>query len=107
MQNNPGKTWGSFPQRRVLFSLGAKRRKFGLWPPLRWFTGRVGTRAGPVHTGASNPLMPRATLTARAPYNNNINYNTNNTTINLTLQPPVSVTSPGGDPGNAEQFASD
>jgi len=38
-------------------------------------------------------------------FNTNINYNTNNTPINLTLQAPVTVVSPGGDAVNAANTA--
>jgi hypothetical protein len=38
--------------------------------------------------------------TCTGAFNTNINYNTNNLPINLTLQPPVSVTSTGGNAVN-------
>ena len=58
-----------------------------------------------MHTRTSDPCAAgNATCTAGT-YTSNINYNTANTPINLTLQPGVIVNSPGGDAVNAANTA--
>jgi len=61
--------------------------------------GQTCTPAPPTPDAAGN-----ATCTAGT-YTSNINYNTANTPINLTLQPGVIVNSPGGDAVNAANTA--
>ena len=60
--------------------------------------GHIGTGAGADECGAL--VSGNATCTpAGNPYATGINYNTDNTPINLTLQPGVNVTIPAGSPG--------
>src|SRR4029077_17623736 len=68
----------------------------------------VGAAAlAPFSLGVSEPALAQTctgapdNTTCTGTFNTNINVNTNDTPINLTLQPPVSVTSPGGDAVNA------
>jgi len=73
-------------------------------------TAVVALDASPALAQACTPAPPtpdasgNATCTAGT-YNSNINYNTNNTPINLTLQPGIIVNSPGGDAVNAANTA--
>jgi hypothetical protein len=93
---------GSLRQLRVQLSVGAKRRKFWLM---------AATALAPLSLGVSEPALAQTctpdpsvfvsgNATCTGAFTSNINYNTTNLPINLTLQPPVSVTSPGGNAVN-------
>ena len=95
---------GICPQPSIVpCGVAAKRRKFALL---------AASCLAPLSFGLSEPALAQCTpldasgnASCTGTFNTNINYNTNNTPINLTLQAPVTVVSPGGDAVNAANTA--
>ena len=79
-------------------ALGRNVENLGSWRPLRWRPFPYAYRNRRWRNARVPPTHTICTPGGN-PYASGINVNTNNTPINLTLQPGVNVTIPAGSPG--------
>lgn len=89
---------GRLRQGRVLSSITVKRRKSWLLAASALASSSLGISGPALAQCVGTPDNVSCSLGGN-PYATGINVNTNNTIINLTLQPGVNVTIPAGSPG--------